>query len=380
MPRNGGADRPKRVRISISSPPDATPPRLVLRKTMPVQSAAAGSSPLDAFLDTVYDAVLITDSKGRVRRANGRAFVLLETDRDGLIGSRIMDWIREAENDFLGRFEDLGEDRFAVIEASCERGDGESFPAEITLKKPTFDGDSLWFFIRNISRRIRTERLLRTILYSVQNSLTGIAVTERDGTLDYANGALRSLFDLPPEAPLRGQNIRDYLGGDPAQIDALFGAMTNRQESWTGELWVVRRNGHRVPVQVAASPNHNRSREDLGISFSFVDLTDQKKAEEAMRALSMEQAMSASLGAACHHLAQPATVLVTNAQLLKDAVRDKGHALCELAESGAAAADQLHRVIDQLNGLQFFRTRRYLDDIEDPDSEENTILDIGTGL
>jgi len=178
MPRNGGADRSKRVRISVSSPSEAPRPRLVLRKTASVQSAAADSSPLDSFLDTVYDAVLITDSKGRVRRANGRALVLLETDREGLIGSRIMDWIREADDGFLGRFEELGDDRFAVIEASCERGGGESFPAEIALKKPAFDGDSLWFFIRNISRRIRTERLLRTILYSVQNSLTGIAVTE----------------------------------------------------------------------------------------------------------------------------------------------------------------------------------------------------------
>ena len=78
------------------------------------------------------------------------------------------------------------------------------------------------------------------------------------------------------------------------------------------------------------------------------DISDRKKAEQ-------QSAMLASLGAACHHLGQPAQILMANLSLLK--LEHQGDP--ELIETCEQAVDRIAEILYKLNTVTEFKTIPY---------------------
>ncbi|GEM_PF-864915 len=91
-----------------------------------------------------------------------------------------------------------------------------------------------------------------------------------------------------------------------------------------------------------------------------------------------QRVMIQSLGAACHHLGQPATTLQCYLELAK---RQSSGELTELIGKCAEAADQLSEVIHRLQALSVFRSTPYLPGAagEAPRSDSE-ILDVGPSM
>ena len=85
--------------------------------------------------------------------------------------------------------------------------------------------------------------------------------------------------------------------------------------------------------------------------------------------------MLESLGAACHHLGQPATVILANLGIMERKAENADPALQELVRMSIEAAETLAEVLHKLNTVNEYRTTQYLER-EGEDSEENRILDI----
>jgi PAS domain S-box-containing protein len=121
-----------------------------------------GASGYKKLLQSIYDAALICDAKGRVIDFNARAtefFRCTDSDMararvDGLISGgddRLMEQIRQS----------LMTHRYALIEAFCLRKDRTMFPAEIAVNRINLsEQGQLCFFIRDISVRKRAEQAL----------------------------------------------------------------------------------------------------------------------------------------------------------------------------------------------------------------------------
>ncbi len=167
-------------------------------------------------LNSIYDAVLITELSGDIIEFNDRALDLFGVDEETLNRRNIMSLISGADESLLESIHINLEDRiYTLVEAHCIRQDTKTFPAEIAANRIEMnDGEQLCFLIRDVTVRKRTqeelekaidrlERLdrartdfvysvsheLRTPLtsmtYAITNMLRGVAGPVSDRAKDY---------------------------------------------------------------------------------------------------------------------------------------------------------------------------------------------------
>ncbi|MBN2300997.1 MAG: response regulator [Lentisphaerae bacterium] len=114
---------------------------------------------MDGLLESMYDAVLLTDYDGIVFEANTRAEYSFGTTKTALKGVNIMSLISGANEEVLKLVNENAEKKiFTVLEGFCRRGDASMFYAEMVVGR--YKGRSeggLCFFARDITGRKKAE-------------------------------------------------------------------------------------------------------------------------------------------------------------------------------------------------------------------------------
>ncbi len=116
------------------------------------------------FLQSIYDAVLITDWEGHILDGNTRSVEFLQYEVRELREKTLFDIIYGFDAGILSKIcSNLDCDQFTLIEeAYCRRKDQTMFPAEIATNKLHLgDEKHICFFVRDITRRKQDEKLLR---------------------------------------------------------------------------------------------------------------------------------------------------------------------------------------------------------------------------
>jgi len=118
---------------------------------------------LAALLESLYDAILITNRAGGILEANRRAQELTQYARAELERLRLGDLVAGVDANLLAAIEQhWAAGRFTVIEGRCRRKDGSVFPAEIAAGGLHGPAGSGWCFsLRNITRRKQAEESIR---------------------------------------------------------------------------------------------------------------------------------------------------------------------------------------------------------------------------
>lgn len=327
-------------------------------------------------LQSIYDGCLITDIEGMIVDANARVLEFLKRDLEDVRGLRVAHLISGADESLVPSIrETLENDRFVLIQAYVTRSDGSLFPAEISVNFLEGEDKRLCFFIRDITVRKQTEEMLRTGYNAIQNSANGIAVADLGGKLYYVNPAVLSLWGYAKNEDLVGRHVAD-LWVDRDAAGAMLRTILEKQDMWSGELVARVAGGEEVPMQVTGARNRDADEEIVGVVFSFVDIRDQKRAEEAMRQAEGQKAMLASLAAACHHLGQPSTVIVANLALLERMMKNAPQDLKELLAATNQACEELAQILYRLNTIDVYRPQTYLENAQDKDAPENKIIEI----
>jgi len=340
------------------------------------ESAREEVSRFDALFQSVYDAAVLTDLKGTIVDVNVRAEEFLGYTRSELRGMPVFDVISGADVSLIGTLlENLQNERFTVIQAYCLRRDGSLFPSEIAVNMVRLGKDHLSFFIRDVTVRKQAEEMLITEHNALQNAGNGIAVANLDMRIEYANPVAAAMWEVPRQSELVGMNVAE-LFGDADMVENMKTAVFKEEKTWVRQISATGRLGKAFNVQVAAACNRNSEGEAVGVVLSFVDISDRKRAEEAEREAERRRVMLASLGAACHHLGQPATVLIANLGVLKSRLTDCDATMQELIKDSLDAVDRLGKILHRLNAVNEYKTMQYLQGVGDVGSEGNQILDI----
>ena len=316
----------------------------------------------ERLLQSVYDATLIVNLAGGIQDVNDRAVEFLQYGRDELRGMTVFDVISGADHRLIAVLcQNLEDERHALIQAHCVRQDGSYFPAEIAVNKIDLDGLHLCFFVRDITLRKQAEEMLLTEHHAIQNSGNGIAVADLDGLLEYVNPALERMWRCADEEALLGQPLSG-LFGDPAAVESVIVGVKDNRERWSGEFLARRHDGSTFDVQVSAVCNRNADGEPVGLVLSLVDTSDRKRAEEAERESERRRVMLESLGAACHHLSQPATILLANLEQIQTATKGRidEPEIQELVQQSLQAMDTLSGVLKKLHCVNDYQTTPYL--------------------
>jgi len=113
-------------------------------------------------LESIYDAVLITDLKGRIVDFNSRATAFFLCERGDLTGRDVLGLISGGDQALIAAItRNLEEHKYTLIEAHCVRLDKSTFPAEIAVNMVNLDERAqMCFFVRDISVRKRAQDAL----------------------------------------------------------------------------------------------------------------------------------------------------------------------------------------------------------------------------
>jgi len=332
-------------------------------------------TPYQELLDSIYDAAVITDLKGTITEANARAVQFLEWSKAELAGVSVSDIIYGADDGLIaGLAKNLERQRFTLIQAPCVRKDGTVVPSELAVNRLKSDSGRLCFFIRDITLRRQAEEMLRTEHCAIQNSANGIAIVNLKGLIEYANPAFAAMIGIRDQEEVAGVSIHDILDGTDMAAE-MFKAVIDEDRTWRGELAAELPSGQVIDLDIQATSYRNSDGEKVGLVFSFSDLSDRKRAEVALREADRQRVMLETLGAACHHLGQPATVLMANLGLMRHKIGSEDPLLSELIDSSMVAIRRLGDTLHKLNCVNEYRTTSYMGE-ENDNSPRSRILDI----
>ena len=353
------------------------PAKIITKRTRPAQQADHATGPstatrsmasadpdFDELLHSIYDAAIITDMTGKIVNANARSTKFFGYTREQLMNATVMDLISGADQTIIDTIRQNLVARFVLIEACyCTRSDESFFPAEIAVNQLTLSHqDFLCFFIRDITLRRQAEEQLKMEHNAIENSGSGIVITNLDATIEYANPALAAMWQKSGPGELIGKNLRELLAD--GTIDQTFiKSIVDSDKTWVRELSARSGTGTPFEVQTTATANRDSDGELVGLVFSFVNISDRKRAEQAELQTERQRVMLESLGAACHHLGQPATVLLANLGIMRRKVEDPTCNLKELIHNALDAAESLSEILHKLNAVNEYRTTPYLEDV-----------------
>ncbi|MBA4388605.1 MAG: hypothetical protein C0404_11530 [Verrucomicrobia bacterium] len=366
---------PGRKKQVMIAPPTQRHKRVPIQGARPVEGGGEDAR-FKELLQSIYDAALICDLSGRIDEANVRAIEFLHYTREELCNMLVSEVIAGADDKLLRMlWDNLENERFTLIQAYCVRKDGSYFPAEISVNKLSIGQVQLCFFIRDTTLRRQEQEMLRTEHNAIQNAGNGIAVVNLATQLEYVNPAVATMWGYSNQDALLGQDVRMLLS-DGSVAEEMIRTSMQDGKPWSDEVTAKRPDGTEFDLQISAVCNRNSDGETIGIVFSFVDISDRKRAEVAMREAERQRVMLESLGAACHHLGQPATVLLANLGIIHKRWHIEDEMVKDLVESSIKAAETLGEILHKLNTVNEYRTTQYLKKAEGSDAPENRILEI----
>ena len=155
------AHRPDRtMRIDIAPneiiAEDASPKKNTVRVNRAWRThSAERSTSFFKLLESVYDAVLITDLDGKILECNHRASEFFLQPPGQLIGQSAITLISGATPSLIATIRsNLDDNKYTLVEARCKRSDGTSFAAEIAVNTVELDvSGQLCFFVRDVTLR-----------------------------------------------------------------------------------------------------------------------------------------------------------------------------------------------------------------------------------
>ena len=175
-----------------------------------------------------------------------------------------------------------GEAGPSEYEISIVRKNGEVRHIQVFRKEIWWNGARQFQVIYiDITERKRAEEALLIIKKAMESSSDAIGISDPQGHHFYQNKAFSKLFEYTPEE-------LDAAGGGPAafvdkkvareMFDTIKGGL-----SWSGEVEMVSKSGRKFPVLERADAIKDESGKIIGLIGLHTDITDRKRAEEALR-------------------------------------------------------------------------------------------------
>jgi PAS domain S-box-containing protein len=162
--------------------------------------------------------------------------------------------------------------------------------------------------LHRIQRKI--EQDLIVLGRAVETSINGVVMTDLEGSITFVNRAVLDLWGIASREAILGQNLAQLLS--PNEGEQLIESL-KREKNATGEFHVISSDGAAVTLQYAASEVTDSSDKPICWSVTFLDVTEQKKAEilrvELERERELRELKSNFVSMIVHDFRNPLTAL-----------------------------------------------------------------------
>lgn len=303
---------------------------------------------LHALLEAAVDGIVSIDERGLIQTINPAAKRMFGYADDEVIGRNVKALMpspyREGHDGYLARYLATGQKRIIGIgrEVVGLRKDGTSFPVELSVAEAWLGRERVFVgIIRDITERKQAEEAQSLLAAIVESSADAIISESLDGTIMTWNAGAERIFGYSAEEvkgrPISMLSPPDRLNELPAILERI--KRGERVENY--DTVRVGKDGRRIDVSVTVSPIKAVDDTILGASAIKRDITEQKKANEELRAMTQQlwhAAKLASVGelaaSIAHELNNPlATVsLRVEAVLARTAPDDPRRRAMEIIE------------------------------------------------
>ncbi len=241
---------------------------------------------VENILDAMADGIRFIDKNFNVTKMNKKMSELTGLPPAEGIGSNCMDMFKSK---FCGTQEcsllkSLKEGKPFQREEIRIRKDGKKVPCldNVTpLKDKCGKIIGIIEDFRDISYIKNAEAEMEIKESAIESSINAIVITDATGIITYVNRSFLDMWNLKSEKDVLGKHIVKFWhkkGKYMKVIDAL-----SNEGGWVGVLDGEKKDGSVFPVQLSATSIKDENDNLVRMMASFVDITEQKKAQEELR-------------------------------------------------------------------------------------------------
>jgi PAS domain S-box-containing protein len=244
----------------------------------------------EVILKTSLDAFVMFDIEGRILEVNDSTSRMYGYPSERLVGMSIVDFelIYDTHEKFRARAEQIMEKKFDRFETKHRCKDGRILDVEASVNYVNMGEGFFFCFLRDITERKRAEDALarekEKFRILVEESPLGVALIARDGRYKYINPKFIKIFGYTEEDIQTGMDWFNKAFPDPKYREQAMTAWKNDlKDSKVGESrprsFDVRcKDGSEKVIHFRPV-----SMEDQDQFIIYEDITERKRAEEALR-------------------------------------------------------------------------------------------------
>ena len=171
-----------------------------------------------------------------------------------------------------------------TVEVLRRRKDGTTFPVEINAG-PLRIGDENYIlgFARDITERKQIENEVTMLAHAVRSIKECVSITDTDHVVLFVNDAFVRTYGFERDE-LIGKKLIDLVRLDSLHFDGDPLVEPAPSQGWEGELLNRRKDGTVFTIHLTVSPIHDESGRTIALVGVSQDITERKRAEEALRA------------------------------------------------------------------------------------------------
>ncbi len=320
---------------------------------------------LQTTLSSIGDAVVSTDTVGRVVFANPVALDLLQWPEREMIGQPIEavfriinEFTREAVENPVGRVLREGAISGLANHTVLIARDGTEIPIDDSAAPIRQDGQTTGVVLvfRDISERRRAQQDAAYLAAIVESSDDAIVGKSPDGIIQTWNTGAERVYGCKA-AEAVGRPMRDFLPPDRQhEEDEILERLRKGHRIVHFETVRVRKDGTTIEVSLTISPMRDRTGQIVGVSHVARDISEQKKTAEQMRQTQKLESLGVLAGGIAHDFNNLLTGILGNASLALDdrTLTSTTRAAIEATVAASERAAQLARQMLAYSGKGHF--------------------------
>ena len=249
--------------------------------------------------DTVM--LLIEPVSGQINDANPAAEKFYGYSVNQLCGMFIQDInVMPSGQIAVERSRAVASDKTSFI-FSHRLANGDVRIVEVHSSPITLGGkQSLFSIIHDITERKEAEEALRKLSLAVEQSPASIVITDTRGNIEYVNPKFTQVSGYTMEE-VRGKNPNILKSGEtsPEEYKKLWEAISSGND-WRGEFHNKKKNGELFWEMASISPVKNANNDITNFVAVKEDITERKRAEEALRHAQKLESIGTLAGGIAH--------------------------------------------------------------------------------